>query len=145
MAGLDYSNVIEPDFHISKVTQSNDVTKYIEKLTEQIYSNWKNKDILSNNKFGDKQYVTETKRIYYDTSNIMEHQVITYKRCDKCPGVTKIESTNDKNDNILAINIPLGACRKCQTEGQDLFNNNDVSQYTNVYLQDRVNDFYHQK
>lgn len=145
MAGLDYSNVIEPDYHISKVSQDYEVTKYIENLSKVIYSNWQNKEILANNKFKNEQYITETKRIYYDTSNIMEHQIRTYKRCSSCQGVTKIESTNDKNDKILAINIPLDACVTCQKEGKELFDNNNLGKYTNIYLQDRINDFYDQK
>lgn len=145
MAGLDYSNVIEPDFNESKVKQSSEITNYIENLTKLIYSNWKNKEQLAAKKFGDKEIITETKRIYYDTSNILEHQIKTYKRCKSCSGVETIKSTSDKGDNILAITIPLKACLNCYKEGYELYNNSSLKDYTNIYLKDRINDKYKQK
>ncbi len=142
LAGIDYNNVIEPDFNIKKVTQSKEVTNYINDLVERIYNTWKNKKKLSKEKFKNQTYIKETKRIYYDTSNILEHQTRTYKKCLKCSGVLKIKSNNDKDKKILAVSIPLDACLECQKEGYELYNNVNEKDFSNVYLQDRINDVY---
>lgn len=142
LAGIDYNNVIEPDFNIKKVTQSKEVTNYINDLVERIYNTWKNKKKLSKEKFKNQTYIKETKRIYYDTSNILEHQTRTYKKCLKCSGVLKIKSNNDKDKKILAVSIPLDACLECQKEGKELFDNANKNKYTNIYIQDRVNDIF---
>src|SRR5690554_197506 len=144
MAGLYYSNVIETDFKESKITQSNEVTKYIEELTKVILSNWKNKEKLREAKYGNLKYIKEEKRIYYDTSNIMENQTITYKTCKKCSGVTKLESKSNKGDHILGITIPLDSCSECENEGIKLFNDPD-KRYKNIYLQNRIKDEYKEK
>lgn len=141
MAGLDYSNVIEPDYHIDKVRQDYKTTNYIKDISQQILNNWKNKEKLAADKFKDKKYILENKQIYYDTSRILEEQTKTYKRCKLCRGVEKIESRTDKGDNILAITIPLNACNECINEANELFSVNNNS-YSNVYLQDRINDEY---
>ncbi|MDD4090569.1 MAG: hypothetical protein PHY22_02530, partial [Acholeplasmataceae bacterium] len=142
LAGLDYSNVVEPDFESEKVSQSVEVTNYLKKLMEEIHYNWKNKEKLALKKFQNKSYITEEKNIYYDTSNIYEKQTITYKKCDYCSGLIKITSKNNRNDKILAITIPLDACRECEKEGENLYHNSAKGDYDNIYLQNRIKDQY---
>src|SRR5690554_6716013 len=141
MAGIDYSKVIEPDYTPLKVSQTKETTLYIKNLTNNIYNTWKNKEILSNKLFKNKLYINETKRIYYDTSNILEHQNKTYKRCNNCQGVEVIKTSNDKGIKALAIVIPLNSCQECIKEGYQLYETTNQG-YTNTYLQDRVNDKY---
>lgn len=142
LAGLDYSNVVEPDFESEKVSQSVEVTNYLKKLMEEIHYNWKNKEKLALKKFQNKSYITEEKNIYYDTSNISEKQTITYKKCDYCSGLIKITSKNNRNDKILAITIPLDACRECEKEGENLYHNSAKGDHDNIYLQNRIKDQY---
>lgn len=141
MANIDYSNVIEPDFSNSKIKQNNKITNYIKNLVEEINNNYFNREKLIKSVYPDELYITESRKIYYDTSNILEHQKITYKRCDKCNGVEVIKSNSNKNDNILAIEIPLKSCEDCLKEGYKMYNDSNKN-YTNVYLKDRYNDKY---
>ncbi|MEW9082652.1 histone deacetylase family protein [Caldanaerobacter subterraneus] len=144
MAGIDYSRVREPDYDEEKLKQPKDITEYIKKLSEIVYNRWKNKDDLRLKEFKDVNYVKRPRRVYYDTDGILETQVQNFKICNKCSGVNTIESKSDRGYHIFAITIPRDACPNCIDEGYKLYKNAS-SHYTNVYLQDRVNDEYYSK
>ena len=140
LSNHDYSNILEPDFNIKKVTETTDVLNYIKELEKIILSNWKNKDELRKKKLKDFKSYSINRRIYYDTSNIMENQNITYHICDKCQSLKVI--TTNSSTNILAktINIPIDACNKCIKLGYEIYENSKSEKYT--YLRDRTKDFY---
>lgn len=144
MAGIDYSRVSEPDYDKEKLKQPKDITEYIKKLSEIVYNRWKNKDDLRLKEFKDVNYVKRPRRVYYDTDGILETQVQNFKICNKCSGVNTIESKSDRGYHIFAITIPRDACPNCIDEGYKLYKNAS-SHYTNVYLQDRVNDEYYSR
>ncbi|MFY9612343.1 MAG: histone deacetylase [Tissierellaceae bacterium] len=141
MAGLDYTKVKEPDYNKEKLRQSRDITDYIKKTTDTVYRQWQMKDDLYIRNIRGRDYIQENKRIYYDTDGIMENQVRRFKVCNKCTGVNTIDSSNDRGRHILAITIPRDACSSCLDEGYRLYKTTS-HRYTNVYLQDRVNDQY---
>ncbi|HHX78792.1 MAG TPA: histone deacetylase [Acholeplasmataceae bacterium] len=145
MAGLDYSNVKEPDFDRSKLVQSQKITDHIKKLSEIVYENWKNKEVLKKEKFKNLKAVERNRRIYYDTDGIMENQTQKYKICKKCSGVNTIHSNSDRGDNILAITIPRDSCIECIKEGHELFKVSSKKTFTQIILQDRINDQYYSK
>lgn len=144
MAGLDYSNVHEPDFDPEKLKQSMDITDYIKKVSEIVLDKWKNKDEEGKVKFKGIEIVKKSKQIYYDTDGIMENQVQHFKRCDHCSGVNWINSSSDSGYKILAITIPRDACSTCIDEAYDMYESPSPS-LTNRYLQDKVNDRYYEK
>lgn len=139
MAGLDYSNVHEPDYDKNKLKQDKEITEYIKKLCSTVYERWKNKDNLWIKDIKGKDYIQRIRQVYYDTDGIFENQVQKFKVCNKCSGVNTIDSKSDTNYHILAITIPRDACSNCIDEGYRLFKNSSIK-YTNVYLQDKVND-----
>lgn len=141
MANIDYNNVIEPNLYKENLKQKESITKYIKNITKEIKYNYFNKDKLLKEKYGNSKYIKENRRIYYDTSNILEHQEITYKRCNNCNGLEVIKSKSDKGDNILAIEIPLKSCKECLNEGYNMYESSNL-EYSNVYLKDRFNDKY---
>lgn len=142
MAGMDYSKVIEPDYDPIKIKQDKRITKHIEELSTYIYKRWKNKEQLAKEKFKNKTEVILEKQIYYDTDGIMEHQINTFNICSQCSGYNTIKSTSDKGDKVLAITLPRKACQSCIEKTYNLYQNTTLNNYTNVYLQDRVNDEY---
>lgn len=144
MAGLDYSNVREPDYDEEKLRQSKDITEYIKRVSETVLNKWKSKDDLGFNKFKGKEIIERPRQIYYDTDGIMENQVQHFKRCNKCSGVNWINSKADNGYNILAITIPRDGCSNCINEGYGMYKNPRTS-FTNIYLQDKVNDQFHAK
>lgn len=141
MAGLDYSNVYEPDYDKEKLKQSKDITEHIKKTSQIVLNKWKNKDTLARKKFKGIEIVQKSKQIYYDTDGILENQVQHFKRCDKCSGINWIESKADNSYHILAVTIPRDGCSSCVDEGYSMYKNGD-SKFTNIYLQDKANDKY---
>lgn len=142
MAGLNYNNVIEPDFTDEKVSQTSSVTKYIKTLSEKIYNNWRNKEKLASEKFGNKEIINKVKHIYYDTSNISEKQNITYERCNDCDGITTIVSSNNFGYNLKAITIPRNSCSKCESKAIANYENTNTNDYNKIYLQNKLKDNY---
>lgn len=145
MAGLDYSRVKEPDYDKSKTAQSQKTTDYIVDLTNIIYKNWKNKDLLKDKKFKGLKSFIKPQRIYFDTDGITENQIQEYKICNDCSGLNTIKSSSDRGDSILAITIPRDGCINCVNEGKDLFEKANLKKYTKVFLQNRVEDIYKSK
>lgn len=144
MAGLDYSNVHEPDYDEEKLRQTKDITEYIKKVSEIVLNKWKSKDDLGLDKFKGKAIVERPRQIYYDTDGIMENQVQHFKRCNKCSGVNWIDSRSDNGYKILAITIPRDGCSNCINEAYRMYKNPKIG-FTNLYLQDKVNDQYYEK
>lgn len=144
MAGLDYSHVREPDYDPARLVQSKKTTEYLKNISGVIYKDWRNREEIANNLFKDYEKVQMKKRIYYDTAGIMENQVKNFEICHRCTGLEYIDSKSDTGYHILAITIPSEACSNCVDKGYELFKNPDKN-YTNIYLQDRVNDLYKSK
>ncbi len=144
MAGMDYSNVHEPNFHQNYLKQGKDITAYVEKISEMIYERWENKEALKEKEFKGQEYVEQTRQVYYDTDGIRDNQVQTFKVCSKCSGVNTIDSKADTGSKVFAVTIPRDACSSCVTEGYDLYKTTSRS-YTNIYLQDKKNDEYYSK
>lgn len=145
MAGLDYSQVFEPDYDAERLKQDPSITAYIEKISQDIYALWKNKAALAEEKFKGKTEVKREQQIYYDTAGVMEQQVQTFSICSECAGVNSIDSRNDQGSHILAITIPRKACQSCIDKAYARYNATSTDSYSNVYLQDRVNDEYRAK
>lgn len=141
MAGLDYSNVHEPDYDKEKLRQSRSITRQVENNAKEVMYNWNNKGRLAEEKFGDAGIVKRQRQLYYDTDNIMENQVQYFKRCQACSGVNWIHSSSDTGYKILGVTIPRDACPECIDEGYDMYENPSEN-FTNTYLQDRTNDKY---
>ena len=74
----------------------------------------------------------------------MENQTQYFKICKKCSGLNHIISKSDSGFKIKAITIPRDACKSCVDEGYKEYKKTE-SNYTNIYLQDRLNDEYFQK
>ncbi len=145
MAGIDYSQVKEPDYDPESLKQSADITKYIEEISKLIYDKWKNRHKLREEKYAGKSYIEETRQIYYDTDGITENQKQVYRTCHKCSGLNMIYSKSSTNFNVLAITIPRDGCKKCLDSGYKLYKETTLKNFTNAYLQDKVNDQYHAK
>ena len=142
MAGLDYSHVFEPDYNANHLIQDQQITEHLVQLSEFIINRWKNKDQLAQNKFKNVKEVKRERQIYYDTDAIMESQTQTFNICDNCSGVNTIHSNSDKQDNIFAITLPRKACDECVEKAYQLYEDASLNKYTNIYLQDRINDKY---
>ena len=80
------------------------------------------------------------RQVYYDTDGILENQTQTFISCDKCSGISTIDSQSDGGYHIYAITIPRDGCPRCVDRGHKIYKDISSGNYTNIYLQDRVND-----
>lgn len=142
MAGLDYSQVREPDFDEKKLKQSTRITEYTKEISQIVYKRWKDKEILKSKNLKGLNHVKRSRQIYYDTDGILENQVQEFRICKKCSGLSIINSTSDTNYDIFAITIPKDACDTCIDKGYKLYKNSNTADYSRIYIQDRTRDFY---
>ena len=145
MAGLDYSHVEEPDYDEHNLVQSKQITRYIAELSEIVYNRWENREKLGYSKFKDTDLVERSRNVYYDTDGIMETQTQNFKVCKRCSGLNTINSSSDRGSHIFAITIPRDGCSNCIDEGHRLYKDTSPLRFSNIYLQDRVNDEFHAK
>lgn len=144
MSGLDYSNVYEPNYDKKRLKQAKDITEHIKKVSEIVLNKWKNKNELGLQKFKSTNIVTKPKQIFYDTDGILENQTQNFTRCNKCSGVNWINSKSDSGYRVIAITIPRDGCSSCLNKGYSMYKN-PKNAFTNIYLQDKVNDKYYSK
>ncbi len=111
MAGLDYSQIQEPDFTPQKSAQSRQVSDYIKELCQklpEIYfspSPVKEKPVEG--------FFIRQRSIFYDTDGIQENQREKLRDCPNCPGLLWLESSSNVQGLSLGLQIPRRACEKC--------------------------------
>ncbi|MGW8194863.1 MAG: histone deacetylase family protein [Desulforhopalus sp.] len=143
MAGLDTSNVREPDYDPNNFVQSADLNRYIENICRQAKSLFDSRDDLRQ-KTAKESIVTSSRNIFYDTTgfSVEEHKI--YHLCPDCPGLTEVTATG-MNNRIHAFCIPFNSCRKCHTRGKEMFYRSEPVKRYDTILQDRINDIYEVK
>ena len=140
MAGLDYSHVKEPGYDFETIRQSSKVTRAIEKIGETSLENWNNRAAIKNSVQGKKKFDTRNKNIFYDTDGLSETQRESIRICNDCSGVIKIDSTCDYRRSILAVHIPVNACKLCRETGYMWYETADKKDFDMIFLQDRTQD-----
>ncbi|AZR72991.1 histone deacetylase [Anoxybacter fermentans] len=153
MAGLDYSNLKEPDYHPSRSRQDSRTMDQIKQIVEQVRYYWENRDRLISDEFetiGNGYYQRE-REIFYDTDYISEKQKETVKVCNTpdCHGHIFIKSIGThlgiykKRVSIAAVIIPRLVCKECQQIAREKYEEYcQKGQYHYVYLQNQVNEEY---
>ncbi len=139
MAGMDYSKIKEPDYNPESIRQTEKVSHQIEEIGETVLSYWNNKHLIKERLPADKEYLERSRNIYYDTDAINEVQNETIRTCHDCAGTLKIDSSSDRGYHILAIHIPLKACKTCKETGYRWYDTAGPG-YDKVCLQDRTED-----
>lgn len=149
MAGIDYSNLHEPDYDPLAFKESAQNIEYINRMVDHQLNNFRNRaqQIEQHRAQYGREY-KEHRQIYYDTDGISEDQSRRLRICPACPGWRSIDSSahhrNGKLYHVFCISIPTYACPDCQREAQSAYK--DMAGYPHnfdiVYLQDRANDHY---
>ncbi len=137
MAGLDYSNVREPDYDPDRLRQSPSNTRTIEEEIDQILALWSNRRAMKQKLAGNSKYIRRNKSIFYDTDFIRDSQVETVRVCDECGGVVTIESAASTGNTIFAVILPAKCCTECRKDGERFYETADRAKYNYVYFQDR--------
>jgi acetoin utilization deacetylase AcuC-like enzyme len=148
MAGIDFSNLREPDYDPKRLQESPSNLEYIKKMVNQQLKAFRQREeIIAQNRKSKERFYSRYKQIFYDTDYIHEEQNIKLRLCPECPGFRLIESTaqhrNGQYYRVYCISIPQNACASCQAEARSYYNDlagND--RYDFIYLQDRISDEY---
>lgn len=142
MAGLDYSQVREPEYDAAALRQSDDISRYIKKLTKHIMDQWKEREALREKLIGASTWIERVKNIYYDTDGISERQVEKVRICNDCGGLVAIESTADTGNTIFAVIVPVKGCQECRQQARDLYRQSKKGEYRLVYFQDNDKELF---
>ncbi|MBW2655791.1 MAG: histone deacetylase, partial [Deltaproteobacteria bacterium] len=121
MAGIDYSGVVEPDYNPERLKQSVSVTDKIKKTTDRIHSYWRQKNELRERGGAVGDLAVRHREIFYDTDNIFERQKEKVRICRDCGGCFEIDSTATPGHHVLAVHIPINACKSCIEAGYKFF------------------------
>ncbi len=149
LAGIDYSNVKEPELEETVFNENPSSFMQVQKTVEKMLSIWENRDKFDiESIFGSGKYYEVKKEIYYDTDYIEETQTEKVRMCGNCPGYLVIDSKATRDYGLFAIlkaiSIPISACPDCRTEAYNIYDKEILSQgkYTLVMLQDKVADIF---
>ncbi|NMA92449.1 MAG: histone deacetylase [Firmicutes bacterium] len=150
MAGLDYSNLYEPDYRGEEFTESRGRLRRLREVVEELRPIFLNREALvarAREKYG--SVARRERRIYYDTDGIDEQQEERLYLCPDCPGLLTIDSRarhrGGQKNHIYAVSIPLQGCERCRQRGLELYRENvgrAGAPWDFLYLQDRVADNY---
>ncbi len=142
MAGLDYSHIHEPDYDPDRIHQARSVTQQIKEIGDKVLNYWRERERIQERMRPAGPFIERIRRIFYDTDGISETQKEKIRICTDCGGALRIHSETDTGANILAIHIPIHACRACRETGYRWYGEAGGGDYQIVYLQDRPKDEY---
>ncbi|MFZ5649612.1 MAG: histone deacetylase [Bacillota bacterium] len=147
LAGINFTNVREPDLASSNFKENPDRFAQVQKMAEELLNTWNRRDKADIEKiFGTGKFYQRKKQIYYDTDYIEEEQFEKVRLCGSCPGYIVIESKANRGygdtNRLLAISIPVDACQNCQTEAYSAYEEgmHDQKPYNFIKLQDKSTD-----
>ncbi|OPZ75596.1 MAG: Histone deacetylase-like amidohydrolase [Firmicutes bacterium ADurb.Bin456] len=148
LAGLDYTNVREPDYWPERFRESPDRSLQVRKLVDQILHYWQLRDKMPPDSRSIRgQFYERNKRVFYDTDYIEEEQLERLKLCDNCPGYLTIDSRANhgiaKSGKVKCLSVPFKACSKCLSGAAEAYHQaKKAGSYRYVYLQDKSSDIF---
>ena len=143
MAGMDFSQVREPDYDPSRFTQPPEMNKYIESLCAKALAVFAGRG-GHQREAQQRRIVTNQKNIFYDTTGFHVQEKTGYHLCPHCPGFSEVKASGNRR-HIHAFTVPFNSCRRCQDEARDLFAKSKPEAGTIITLQDRIADIYETK
>ncbi len=148
MAGIDYSNLREPDYEPGRFKESPQNIADIKKIVQVQLEVFRNRaDVVAKNRSKGLTFETSHKNIFYDTDYINEDQTERLRLCPQCGGFRVIHSSaqhrNAKYYEVFCISVPINCCEKCHQQAIAMYKEmSSKSNFDFIYLQDRINDQY---
>lgn len=147
MAGIDYSNLREPDYNPARLKEPAGNMDRIYKIVErQLQTFREREEVIEKNRQSGDLFWKKYEQIFYDTDYIHEQQRTELRLCKDCCGFKIILSSaqhpNGKKYDAACVQIPLNACPVCQQQAREAYQALNSNLYHTVYLQDRVKDEY---
>ena len=150
MAGLDYSNLYEPDYNEEYSREDPRRLKQLEQTIRELNSVFsRRRELVAAARKELGSMYKRSRYIHYDTDGIQEQQQETLVLCSDCPGYLLIESEAmgqlSGYAKVYCISIPLKSCPRCRQQALDLYakmRRKPYDSYHYLYLQDRPGDTY---
>jgi hypothetical protein len=149
MAGIDYSNLREPDYNPDMFRESPRNMDDIKDLVETQLATFRSRnDVVDDLRRKGRSTQTTTRGIFYDTDGLRESQKITFRICPQCCGFRTIASAATHADGdhytVFCIQLPAACCPACQDEAYAAYEQMAHQKgYDFLYLQDRLKDAFH--
>ena len=121
LAGLDYSNVLEPRSQRSQSRTGEKELEYIKRLTGELADVIDRAQEIPHGYTSEDGWWVRQRQIYYDTDGIREEQYERLRQCDQCPGTLLIQTQADRQRQSLCVFAPRHACEKCTATAEDAF------------------------
>lgn len=149
MAGIDYSNLREPDYAPAQFRESPRNMEYIQGLVNTQLKNFRGREeVIAANRRKYPEDYSYYKQIYYDTEGIHEEQSNQLHMCKHCAGYRIINSTAQHPrwglSRVFCISVPVYGCAECQEKARYIYSQicRNGGNFDNIYLQDRAGDEY---
>jgi len=151
MAGIDFSNLREPDYDPARFKETSDNMEYIGTIIKRQLAAFRGREavVAENRKKGKKQdFETITNRVFYDTDYIREDQRLDLRLCQECCGFRRITSSatqkTGRRYQVFCISLPQACCSDCAERAHNDYEEyKTTGKYDLVYLQDRMADTFH--
>jgi acetoin utilization deacetylase AcuC-like enzyme len=152
MAGIDFSNLREPDFAEQERAQSFRERPgnmgYIDNIVkEQLTAFRGREEKVRAARASGRTYETTMRNIFYDTEGISERQRVAYRVCPECCGFRAIVSSAAQRSGLVytvfCVSLPRACCPVCAEEARQAYGEASKEKgYDFIYLQDRLADEY---
>ncbi len=146
MAGIDFSNLREPDYDPARFVESPDNMNYIRGLVEKQLANFRGREaVVEENRRKGGDFMSTKQSIFYDTDYLREEQRVDVRICKDCCGYRRIASSagqrSGRHYSVFCISLPQACCPDCTARARTDYEDMKIGgKYDYVYLQDRVED-----
>ena len=141
LAGLDYSNVIEPDYNESEIKESSNILKRIKQTVQELRAKWQMRDMLQNKHIAKREVIRSNRSVFYDEAGITEYQNEQLYICNDCSSFYIMESAGDYY-KICAFVLEYNICDKCREKAEELFKRLRKNKFDYIYWYDKQRDDY---
>ncbi len=141
MAGLDYSNVVEPTYNKSELIESDSNLSIIRETVKEQLNRWQNRAAIQEKALKGREFINSRRSVYYDEAGITEHQNETLFLCKDCTSFYTMESSGD-NYKIFATVLEQNICDNCRDKASEIFKKNNKSNFDYSYWMDKSRDDY---
>lgn len=121
LAGIDACEEIrEPAWTEASIRQNPKVTEYIGRVCDAVLDLYFHPHSQPTEGRREGGWWVRQKNIFYDTDMLRENQMESWRLCDSCSGVGRIETKSNRVGPSLCILSPRHACDKCKAEAKRL-------------------------
>ncbi len=144
MAGLDYSNIHEPDYDPSDLRQDEKTGEYIQSVCNEVMELWNSRNELqkrAHEKFTE-EYFSVNRRVHYDTDGISSQLNERIRVCNNCGGLWLVDTNSSRGYSVYAIILQRYSCDDCRKAAEKEWKTFNKGSRDFVYFQDVDNDLY---